>query len=160
MVWVPDRVIFAVATAWQVPSMGWFRAARARGAFTCPVPPCAMETVAPPAAVCPYAAASCAPEPLPMPVILLVPIAMAPDMVPPARGRLAACAVLAAPAASNAVDACVAAVPSPRFVLAVEALARSLRLFASCAYRRSVCDSGRSPDWTSQIPALYCIVTP
>src|ERR1039457_491395 len=131
MVWVPDSVMFTVATAWQVPSRGGFRAARARGAVTCPVPPCAMETVAPPAAVCPKAAASCAPDPFPTPVILLVPIAIAPDMVPPDRARLAACAaawaVAAAPAAS---------------------------------YRKSVWDSGRSPDWTSQIPELYCMLTP
>jgi len=40
------------------------------------------------------------------------------------------CAVVADPAASNAVLAWVAAVPRPRFVLAVAAFARSERLFA------------------------------
>lgn len=45
-------------------------------------------------------------------------------------GCEAAWAAAAAPDASNALESCVAAVPSPRFVRAVEADARSDRLFA------------------------------
>jgi hypothetical protein len=55
-------------------------------------------------------------------------------------GRLAACAATAAPAASNAETDCVAAVPSPRFDLAVDADARSLKLFA--ANRQPVVEAG------------------
>ena len=70
---------------WTPPS-----AVIAATADVCPVPPCPTVTVRPPAGVCPYAAASLLVDPLVRPVTLWDPIAIAPVMVPPARGSEAA----------------------------------------------------------------------
>src|SRR5579863_6848789 len=56
------------------------------------VPPevntCGAASTTPAPASCPKAAASCAAEPLASPVILEAPMAIGPDIVPPANGSL------------------------------------------------------------------------